>query len=169
MLTSTFVFLQGIGPATERRLWKQGLLDWQGFIKQPNIDGLSSDRKSLYYRELALVQSEFDADDLRALASRLPTREYWRFYDSCRSGILYLDIETTGLSCYDPAGAVTVVGLHRNGRTISLVQGETLTADRLQAELDHCRLLVTFFGTGFDVPYLPWFSRRCACLSARTV
>ncbi len=154
MLTSTFVFLQGIGPATERRWWKQGLLNWQGFIKQPTIGGLSSYRKSLYDRELALVQSEFDADDLRALASRLPKREHWRFYDSCRSDILYLDIETTGLSYHDPAGAVTVVGLHRNGHTISLVHGETLTTDRLQAELDHCRLLVTYFGTGFDVPYL---------------
>ncbi len=49
---------------------------------------------------------------------------------------------------------MTVVGLHRNGRTIALVRGETLTADRLQSELDTCDLLVTFFGTGFDVPYL---------------
>lgn len=154
MLTSTFVFLQGIGPATERQLWRQGLLDWQSFIKQPDVAGLSSDRKSLYDRELALAQSEFDAGDLCSLASRLQKREHWRFYDRCRSGILYLDIETTGLSCHEPTGAVTVVGLHRNGNTISLVQGETLTADRLQVELDHCQLLVTFFGTGFDVPYL---------------
>ncbi|MCP9475856.1 MAG: ribonuclease H-like domain-containing protein, partial [Nitrospira sp.] len=31
---------------------------------------------------------------------------------------------------------------------------ETLTMDRLQTELNQCALLVTFFGTGFDVPYL---------------
>lgn len=154
MLTSTFAFLQGIGPATERRLWQEGLRDWQSFLKQARVAGLSPARKSLYDRELALAQSEFDAGDLRALASRLHRREHWRFYDTCRSGMLCLDIETTGLTFHDRAGAVTVVGLHRNGRTISLVRGETLTADRLQAELDDCQLLVTFFGTGFDVPYL---------------
>jgi uncharacterized protein YprB with RNaseH-like and TPR domain len=86
------------------------------------------------------------------LASRLQPREHWRFYDTCRSRTVYLDIETTGASPRD--GDVTVVGLHRNGRTISLVQGENLTAERLQQELDQCELLVTFFGTGFDVPYL---------------
>ena len=49
---------------------------------------------------------------------------------------------------------MTVVGLHRNGQTTTLVQGDTLTTNRLQAELDHCTLLVTFFGTVFDVPFL---------------
>jgi uncharacterized protein YprB with RNaseH-like and TPR domain len=154
MLTSTFTFLQGIGPTTERRLWKEGLLDWESFLKQPRIAGLSPDRKSLYDRELALAQSEYEAGDLRALASRLHKREHWRFFEACRSGLLCLDIETTGLTCHDGACAVTVVGLHRNGLTIALVQGDTLTADRLQAELDHCTLLVTFFGTVFDVPFL---------------
>jgi uncharacterized protein YprB with RNaseH-like and TPR domain len=154
MLTSTFTFLQGIGPTTERRLWEEGLVDWQSFLKQPQVAGLSPGRKSLYDRELALAQSEYEAGDLRALASRLHRREHWRFYDACRSGLLCLDIETTGLTCHDGAGSVTVVGLHRNGHTIALVQGEALTADRLQTELDQCTLLVTFFGTGFDVPFL---------------
>lgn len=140
---------------TERRLWTQGLRDWKSFLKRSSIEGLSADRKSLYDRDLTLAQSEFDAGDVRALASRLPQREHWRFYgSSCQSDILYLDIETTGLSCHDSSGLVTVVGLHRNGKTITLVQGETLTVDRLQSELDQARLLVTFFGASFDVPYL---------------
>ena len=154
MLTSTFTFLQGIGPATERRLWQEGLLDWQRFLQQPRIAGLSPDRKSLYDRELALAQSEYETGDLRALASRLPRREHWRFYDACRSGILCLDIETTGLTFRNGTDAVTVVGLHQNGHTTALVRGETLTADRLQAEIDQCALLVTFFGVSFDVPFL---------------
>jgi uncharacterized protein len=37
---------------------------------------------------------------------------------------------------------------------MSLVRGENLTSERLQAELDHCELLVTFFGSVFDIPYL---------------
>lgn len=85
-------------------------------------------------------------------SSRLPRREHWRLYETCRSRAGYLDIETTGAS--PESGEVTVVGLHRGGNTTSLVRGETLTTERLQAELDHCDLLVTFFGSVFDVPYL---------------
>jgi uncharacterized protein YprB with RNaseH-like and TPR domain len=152
MLTSTFVLLQGVGPATERRLWQEGLLDWPRFLRQSRVPGLSPDRKSWYDRELTIAQAHFDAGRLDFFASRLQSRDHWRFYDTCRSRIIYLDIETTGATA--DHGHVTVVGLHRNGRTTSLVHGENLTTDRLQEELDQGHLLVTFFGTGFDVPYL---------------
>jgi hypothetical protein len=152
MLTSTFVFLQGVGPATERRFWQEGLLDWQTFLTQPHVDGLSPARKAWYDGDLAVAQSQLDAGLMHWFAARLQSREHWRLYDACRSRAVYLDIETTGTSSLE--GEVTVVGLHRNGRTISLVHGETLTTERLQAELAPCDLLITFFGTGFDVPYL---------------
>ena len=152
MLTSTFVLLQGIGAATERRLWEQGLVTWQRFVDQPRVKGLSTERKSWYDEELTLAQTQFDGGHWPFFASRLPGREHWRFYDLCRSKVIYLDIETTGA----PAdhGHVTVVGLHRNGCTTTLIHGQNLTTDQLQAELDQGDLLVTFFGTGFDVPYL---------------
>jgi uncharacterized protein YprB with RNaseH-like and TPR domain len=152
MLTSTFVLLQGIGPATERRLWEQGLLTWQRFVEQPHVKGLSAGRKSWYDQELTLAQTQFDGGHWPFFASRLAAREHWRFFGLCRSKVIYLDIETTGAAAGH--GHVTVVGLHRNGRTTTLVHGQNLTTDRLQAELDQGDLLVTFFGTGFDVPYL---------------
>ncbi len=152
MLTSTFVLLQGIGPVTERRFWEQGLLTWQHFVDHPSVPGISSERKAWYDRELSLAQAQFDTEQWPFFASRLPSRDHWRFYEVCQSRILYLDIETTGASAEH--GHVTVVGLHRNGHTTSLIHGQTLTTDRLQDELDRGDLLVTFCGTGFDVPYL---------------
>jgi uncharacterized protein len=152
MLTSTFVLLQGIGPATERRLWQEGVLNWQSFVQQPRIRGLSPERKSWYDNELGLAQTQFDEGRLQFFASRLQTRDHWRFFETCRSRIIYLDIETTGAAA--EYGHVTVVGLHRDGRTTTLIHGRDLTTDRLQEEFDQGELLVTFFGTGFDVPYL---------------
>ena len=152
MLPSTFVILSGIGPATERRLWQDGLLTWHQFVNQPKISGISAHRKQWYDQELVRAQAEFDSGRLNYFATRLASREHWRFFELCEPHTLYLDIETTGTSPYD--GEVTVVGLHRQGETLCLVRGETLTTERLQAELDACSLLVTFFGTGFDVPYL---------------
>ncbi len=152
MLTSTFVFLQGVGPATERRLWQQGLLHWQHFLNESKIAGLSAERKSWYDGELAQAQAHLDAGRLGFFAARLQSRDHWRFYDLCRPRIVYLDIETTGAAA--AYGQVTVVGLHRAGRTVTLVQGQGLTTDRLQEEFDQGDLLVTFCGASFDVPYL---------------
>lgn len=154
MLTSTFILLQGIGLATERRWWREGLLNWRRFIERPHVAGLSPERKTLYDQILTLAQTDLDKGNLQSLASQIQKSEHWRFYDNDRSGVLYLDIETNGVSAHDPSGIVTLVGLHRNGRTLTLVQDETLTVDRLQTELDQCTLLVTFFGSGFDIPYL---------------
>jgi uncharacterized protein YprB with RNaseH-like and TPR domain len=47
-----------------------------------------------------------------------------------------------------------MVGLYRNGRMSTLIYGDSLSAARLQDELDQADLLVTFFGSVFDVPYL---------------
>lgn len=152
MLTSTFVLLSGVGPATERRFWQEGLLTWEHFLKQPQVTGLSPHRKHWYDGELALAQAQFEAGHLPYFATRLPSREHWRFFPLNPSRTLYLDIETTGTAPHE--GEVTLVGLHRNGATLSLIRGENLTSDRLQAELDQCDLLVTFFGSTFDVPYL---------------
>ncbi|MBH0203207.1 MAG: ribonuclease H-like domain-containing protein [Nitrospira sp.] len=152
MLNSSFIFLPGIGPVTERRWWQEGLLDWQSFLDRPSIAGLSEHRKNWYDEKLREAQSLTETERIHMLGSRLPRREQWRLYETCRSRTGYLDIETTGAS--PESGEVTVVGLHRGGNTTSLVRDETLTTDRLQAELDHCDLLVTFFGSVFDVPYL---------------
>lgn len=152
MLTSSFIFLQGVGPVTERRWWEEGLLNWQRFLDRPSVAGLSEHRKNWYDEELREAQSMTEKGHLHMFGSRLPRREHWRLYETCRSRTGYLDIETTGAS--PDAGEVTVVGLHRGGKTTSLVRGETLTIERLQEELNHCDLLVTFFGSVFDVPYL---------------
>lgn len=152
MLTSSFIFLPGVGPVTERRWWQAGLCNWQSFLDRPSIAGLSEHRKIWYDEELREAQSLTEKGHMQMFGSRFRRREHWRLYKTCRSRAGYLDIETTGAP--PESGEVTVVGLHREGNTTTLVRGENLTTERLQAELDHCDLLVTFFGSVFDVPYL---------------
>lgn len=152
MLASSFIFLPGVGSVTERRWWREGVLNWNQFLAHPAIPGLSTARKRWYDEELRAAQSFAEQGQFHQLASRFPRREHWRLYNTCRSRAGYLDIETTGASSQE--GEITVVGLHHHGHTLSLVRGEALTAERLQAELDHCELLVTFFGSVFDIPYL---------------
>jgi uncharacterized protein YprB with RNaseH-like and TPR domain len=152
MLTSTFVLLNGIGPHTERRLWHTGVLDWATFLHSSSLSGISPGRKTWYDAQLASAQSHLHAGHAQYFATCLKPREHWRLFDAFRHRVLYLDIETTGMSAR--YGHVTVVGLYRNGCMTSLVHGENLTEDRLHDELDQADLLVTFFGSGFDIPYL---------------
>lgn len=152
MLTSTFVHLKGIGPSTERRLWLDGIRDWTTFLNQRAVPGISVDRKAMYDCQVSAAASALEENDSRYFARCLQTKEHWRLFETFRHRILYMDIETTGTSVYD--GSVTMVGLYRNGRMSTLVHGDSLSSDRLQEEFDQADLLVTFFGSVFDVPYL---------------
>ncbi len=152
MLTSSFILLKGLGQSSERRLWQEGLLDWGSFLRSPTLPGISSSRKEWYDGELATAQTRLAAGDAQFFGACLKSREHWRLFETFRPRTLYLDIETTGLSARE--GHVTVVGLYRNGQMTRLVRGETLTEERLHAELEQTDLFVTFFGSGFDLPYL---------------
>lgn len=152
MLTSSFVLLKGIGQSSERRLWQEGILNWDAFLHASTLPGISSSRKEWYDAELAVAQARLDAGDAPFFGTCLKSREHWRLFETFRQRTLYLDIETTGMSARE--GHVTVVGLYRNGVMTSLVRGETLTEDRLHAELEQTDLFITFFGSGFDIPYL---------------
>ena len=152
MLTSTFVHLKGIGQPTERRLWREGIRDWATFLSRPAVSGISVERKDLYDREVAAAALALERGNSRYFARCLLPKEHWRLFDTFRHRILYMDIETTGTSVHD--GYVTMVGLYRNGRMSTLIHGDSLSSDRLQDELDQADLLVTFFGSVFDIPYL---------------
>jgi uncharacterized protein len=152
MLESSFIFLNGIGETTEKHLWEQGIIHWDDFLGSAALPGVSTSRKPLYDGEIEEISKEFSRGDWRTLAKRFKSKEHWRFLQAFRSRTAFLDIETTG----EPAGHgdITIVGFFANGTTTTLVKDDSLTEQRLQEEFDKYDLLVTFFGTGFDVPYL---------------
>ncbi|HEV2316132.1 MAG TPA: ribonuclease H-like domain-containing protein [Thermoplasmata archaeon] len=150
MLRSTFLHLSGVGPWTEAQLWRSGVTDWETFLERAEVPGISGDRKSRFDTELRLGQSALAARSADWFADRLPTSEHWRLYEAFRSETAFLDIETTGLSPYD--GIVTVVTVHGGGRTRSFVADEDL--EELPAYLGRYRVLCSFNGIYFDVPFL---------------
>lgn len=67
----------------------------------------------------------------------------------------YLDIETTGLSPLD--SRLTVVGICRcDGDNTSFVQlvGRDITADSILEALEGVRILYTYNGSRFDLPFI---------------
>jgi uncharacterized protein YprB with RNaseH-like and TPR domain len=141
MLTSTFCHIPGVGERTERDLWAAGLTSWDaarcGAVRADWAGYL--DESLFHYR---CRQAGYFAGRLRA-------SQHWRLYRDFQDCCAFLDIETTGLAETD---AITTVALY-DGRTVrTYVRGANL--DRFAADVGAYRLLVTYNGKCFDVPFL---------------
>ena len=152
MLPSTFILLQGIGEATERLLWESGITTWETFLQHTTIPRISASRKTLYDTILEEATTQWQQRNARFFAKALKSRDHWRLYPHFRANAAFLDIETNGLPA--PYGEITVVGIFGRGKMTTFIQGENLSGPRLQDELASYDILVTFFGSGFDIPFL---------------
>jgi len=148
MIESSFCFLPGVGRRTERRWWQGGIGTWKDFLSSNSIPGIGSTRKAVYDVALDQAKVHRGQEDARYFAIHLHARDQWRLYEWLRPRAVYLDIETNSF------GQITVVGLYGQSGFTSLVQGESLTRQRLCEELTRYDLLVTFNGTSFDLPVL---------------
>ncbi len=152
MLPSTFIFLQGIGESTERRLWESGITHWDSFLENPLIACISPARKALYDPIVQAANEQWRQGNSRYFSKLLKSKDHWRLYPHFRTNTAFVDIETNGLPA--PHGEITLVGIYGRGHMTTFIQGETLSEPRLQEELSSYDLIVTFFGSGFDLPFL---------------
>lgn len=164
MLNRTYVHCPGIGAKTERRLWEIGAATWDDFLDRSDDLRISRRQRDLLTPLLTESRDRLRAGDHAWFAAQLPAREQWRAYLPFASRVAYLDIETNGGTA--PAD-LTVVGLYDGNTLRQFVRGrremkpplgalsaETLPLDAFPAVVAEYAVLVTFFGTGFDLPFL---------------
>lgn len=150
MLEHTFVHIPGVGPATERRLWDQGVVTWADALDRGSCpSGFSGARWAQGCRELEESIASLRRREHRHFAAALSSAEHWRAWADFRRSAVYLDIETTGCS---GSSQVTVVGLYDGARTRSFIAGDNL--DQLPEVLEGYAMIVTFNGASFDLPFL---------------
>jgi uncharacterized protein YprB with RNaseH-like and TPR domain len=147
VLQNTFVHCPAVGPATERRLWRNGLLTWDNCL----AEGAPVPRRleGWLLPRLAESRERLAAGDFRWFAAELPRSEHWRALSEFGDRIGYLDIETTGSSAED---STTVVGIYDGQTMHQFVRNENLRdfADLLES----FTAIVTFAGSSFDLPVL---------------
>ena len=88
--------------------------------------------------------------DYHYFEAMLPAGEMWRLYGELRAKTAFVDIETTGL--YAGPNAITLIGLFNGRETRVFIQGINL--EEFQEEIKKYRLIVTFNGKRFDVPFI---------------
>lgn len=152
MLESSFIFLKGIGETTERRLWDDGITYWRQFLETSTALSIGPARKALYDREVERALDDLRRAQWRKVAKRFKAADHWRLFEAFRKRTVFLDVETNGYPA--GVGAITMVGLYGHHTMTTLVRHQNLTLGRLQDELSQYDLIVTFFGSGFDLPYL---------------
>jgi len=152
ILRASHILLPGVGPLSERRLWERGVLSLDEFMGERRLAGFSELRKRALDREAARTLALLEEGSAGELACRLPHREAWRLFERFAAEAAFLDIETDGLS---RLSAVTVVGVFRPQKGFTaLVRGAGLSAAALTEALAGARLLVTFNGASFDLPFV---------------
>ncbi len=150
MLRNSFIHIPGVGPKRERALYRLGITTWDGFLSNPAQSGLPSSVASAAVSRLEESGYRLEAKDAAFFDRSLPPGERWRMWRDFEDEAVFLDIETTGLG--PPVDYVTVVGLHDSSGTRSFVRGENLFL--LPEALAKYRLVVTFNGSQFDLPFL---------------
>jgi uncharacterized protein YprB with RNaseH-like and TPR domain len=150
MLRNTFVHIQGVGYLTEARLWRSGIRTWDDFSPNLRSFRISSRLAERIGNELARSADALHRRKHRYFAQGLPSRDQWRAWSEFRDDVAFLDIETTGLSL--GRDAITVVGVYDRAKKRSFVKGENL--EDLPRAVERAKLLVTFNGSRFDVPFL---------------
>ncbi|HYT87460.1 MAG TPA: ribonuclease H-like domain-containing protein [Gemmataceae bacterium] len=149
MLRNTFCHLPGIGAQTERKLWQAGLTSWDNLLEQSDIAGRYPVRPSC--REV-LRESvrRYEQGDPAYFAALLPPNQRWRLFPDFRGQCAYLDIETTGLGGF--GDHITTVTIYDGGPPRHFIHGENL--NDVPDVLAHYKLLVTYNGATFDLPFL---------------
>jgi len=150
-LRNSFIAVDGIGERTERELWRAGVTRW-GAFDGPTVPGVGPTLAERIESFVTEAGPRLERGDAGYFAATLPDRERWRLFEDFRDRAVFLDIETTGLS--PRRDDVTVVSVHRGGETRTLVRGQDLSRRALDRSVGDARLLVTYNGAQFDVPFL---------------
>ncbi len=148
MLKNTFCHLPGISARRERMLWAAGAHNWEALLA--GAGGLSWSWARNLAARLTESQRQLAEGEPGYFSERLPSREHWRLYPEYCHAAAFLDIETTGLT--PGADAITTIALYDGRQVQTFVQGENL-AD-FPAALAPYRLLVTYNGKSFDLPFI---------------
>lgn len=150
MLNNTYIHIQGVGKSLERKIWAQGIRTWEEFLELEDTIPIPSARKSIISEEIRRSSAHLEAKDCSFFSQCLPSAEHWRAYPLFSDSAAFFDIETTGLS--QRRDKITVVGIYDGREVKSYIKGINL--DDIVEEFSKYRLLVSFNGARFDLPFI---------------
>ena len=147
LLTGSFIMAEGVGEKSEQQLWDAGFHHWRDVVdaKLP----LSPQRSESVKRSADACLERLSHNDLQWFYELLGPREQFRLLPWFTETTWCIDIETNG--GFGP-NDITIIGMHHRYETHILVKGKDMHS--FPELFNAVGLMVTFFGTGFDIPFL---------------
>ncbi len=151
MLNRSFIFIPGIGPSTEKKLWESGILDWDSFLGAESAGPIKGNRKKSIDPILQDAVTHLRERDVSFFSRFFRSGDAWRLWSTFKERAVYLDIETMGLSRHAP---ITVVGVYDGLEYRAAVRGFNLSGEEISKMLEGAEMIVTFNGATFDLPMI---------------
>jgi uncharacterized protein YprB with RNaseH-like and TPR domain/predicted nuclease with RNAse H fold len=139
-----------VGSKTEKSLWNEGITNWGKFLDSSSIAFKSLRSRPRVWKVIEESTRALEKQDVKFFSEFMPREAWWRLSSTFESKMVFLDIETTGLSNY--YDEITLVGLYDGQRVETLIAGHNLK--KLPDLLARYDIVVTFNGTLFDLPFL---------------
>jgi uncharacterized protein YprB with RNaseH-like and TPR domain len=150
MLNNTYIHIPGVGKSLEQKIWAQGIRTWEEFLEMEDKISIPPARKARISEEIRKSSAHLAAKDCCFFSQCLPSAEHWRAYPLFSDSVAFFDIETTGLS--QRRDKITVVGIYDGKEVKSFIKNINL--DDVVGEFSKYRLLVSFNGARFDLPFI---------------
>jgi uncharacterized protein YprB with RNaseH-like and TPR domain len=149
MIKNTFLLLEGISYKKEQNIWQQGINDWNDFLSRDKVIGISKKRKQTYNSKINEIHSALLKEDYQELSKLIPKKDHWRLYPYLKDECVFLDIETSSVNGY-----ITCMTFYDGINTMTLVKNQNLYPDNIRRILSKFKMIVTFNGNVFDLPFL---------------
>jgi uncharacterized protein len=133
----------------EASLWKQGCNSWSHYLEDLTRFSCGAADKEFVRKQLASSVRSLETGRHQFFQQGLGLKEAWRAFPDFRSSCVYLDIETDG---GQNGAAITMIGLYDGKDFTCLVKGQDL--ENFRDIISNYSMIVTFFGSGFDLPML---------------
>jgi len=154
MLRNTFLHIPGVGRKTEQNIWSGGILSWDDLLREGSAH-FSPVKRRILNQCLEDSWNQLSTGNPKYFAEKIPANQHWRFFPEFRESTAYLDIETTGLDCWN--NEITTIALYDGKAIFTYVQGQNL--DAFEEDIQKYRVIVTYNGKCFDVPFLESYFR----------
>ena len=152
ILRTKFSVFKGVGFKKEQIIYSHGIKNWDDYINANEIKGVSAKLHISIREQIEKWDAALHGFDSKFFFQNLEPSNHWMLFSLFSDNVCYLDIETTGLT--PDHHNTTLVGLYNGSNYVDLVRGHNLSKQQIQAILKDCKLLVTFYGKRFDIPFL---------------
>jgi uncharacterized protein YprB with RNaseH-like and TPR domain len=143
-------YLPGIGKKTEKNLREHGIKSWADLLTNNHIPYLNSAK----HQQIKAIIQEFHAklktEPVKFIESTFKQKDKFVIFGDFKDSVAYFDIETTGLT--PGLDHTTTIAIWNGSELKTFVRDENL--HEFQAEINKYKLLVTFYGSCFDIPFL---------------